>query len=166
MANSETVKYLDIMIDSLNKKQSMYNSLLDKTKSQSECISGKDYDDVNWPQFEVLMVEKDSVIESVTELDEGFDKVFARVKSELDSNKDAYKDQIKKLQELITVLTDTGVKISALEERNRQDIERIMTAAKAGIGKARKNMKVSSGYITSMYGGRVGTESTKIDSKN
>lgn len=166
MPNTETLKYLNIMIESLQKKKSMYELLLKKTSQQSDCIEGKDYESANWSQFEVLIIEKDSIIEKIDELDTGFDKVFDRVKRELDSNKDAYKDQIRELQKLITVLTDLGVKISTSEERNRQDIDRIMTAAKAGIGKARRNMKVTSGYIASMYGGGISPDSTKIDSKN
>lgn len=80
--------------------------------------------------------------------------------------KSGYKDEIHKLQALIGTLTDTGVKIGAAEERNRKDVDRIMTAVKAGIGKARKNMKASSGYIASMYGNQAAFDPTKIDSKN
>lgn len=165
MVNKETEKYLGIMIESLEKKQYIFNQIVEKTKFQSECISGKEHDDVNWPQFEVLMIEKESAIKKVDELDEGFDKVYLRVKNELDANKDDYKEQIKKMQELITALTDIGVTIAATEERNRQEIERIMTAAKAGIGKARKNLRATSGYITSMYGSNAAMESSQIDSK-
>ena len=54
--NNDTLKYLNIMIESLNKKLVMYGQLLTKTKSQSECISGKEFEDANWSQFEVLMI--------------------------------------------------------------------------------------------------------------
>ena len=166
MPNSETQKYLTIMIESLQKKQGIYESLLQKTISQSECLSGKDYESANWSQFEILIIEKNAAIEKVDEIDVGFDQLYDRVKKELDANSADYKDQIKELQILITNLTDIGVKIATTEERNRQDIDRIMTATKAGIGKARKNMKATSGYITSMYGGGMAPDSTKIDSKH
>lgn len=165
MAQAETVRYLDIMIDSLEKKQRLYEQLLEKTDSQSICIKEKDYEGANWPQFKVLMVEKDAIIETITGLDEGFEKAFARVKPELDRNKDAYSSQIKKLQENIKKLTDTGVGISAAEERNRQDIERIMTTVRAGIGKARKNIRASNGYIASMYANNSVSGISSIDSK-
>lgn len=165
MRNSETVKYLNIMIDSLEKKQGLMEALLKKTEAQNECIDKKDYESANWNQFEVLIIEKEELIDKIDQLDTGFDQVFDRVKTELDSNKADYADEIKKLQSLITVLTDIGVRIAASEERNRQNIDAIMTAAKAGIGKARKNMKATSGYITSMYGSAVAPDSTKIDSK-
>lgn len=166
MSNIETKKYLNIMIESLEKKKKLLDMLLSKTSKQSDCIAGKDYENADWEQFQVLMIEKDEAIDKIDELDSGFDQVFSRVKNELDNNKAEYVVEIKKLQELITSLTDIGVKISATEERNRQDIERIMTATKAGIGKARKNMKATSGYITSMYGNKANVESMKIDSKH
>ena len=165
MQNQETVKYLNILIENLEKKQKMYETLLEKTVRQNECVAGKDHESANWPQFEVLMIEKDSVIDKIDEIDAAFDSMFARVKPELDSNKDEYFAQIKKLQECITKLTDTGVKISSVEERNRSEIERIMTAAKAGIGKARKNLKATSGYIASMYGSAMAPDAFQIDSK-
>ena len=166
MRNEETVKYLNIMIESLEKKTSLLEQLHKKTVLQSECIAGKDSDDANWEQFDVLIVEKDSLIERIDELDMGFDNVFNRIKFEVEANKEDYKDEIHKLQALIGTLTDTGVKIGTAEERNRKDVDRIMTAVKAGIGKARKNMKASSGYIASMYGNQAAFDSTKIDSKH
>ena len=166
MKNTETVKYLNIMIDSLCKKRGLFETLLLKTESQDECIAGKNHEQANWAQFEVLMIEKESTIKAVDELDSGFEQVFERVKPELDRNKDEYREEIKTLQENISALTDLGVKIAAREERNSQEVDRIMTAAKAGIGKARKNMKATSGYITSMYGAVNTSDATRIDSKN
>lgn len=166
MQNQEIVKYLNIMIESLEKKALLLEQLHNKTVLQSECVAGKSYDDASWEQFDVLIVEKDSLIERIDELDEGFDQIFNRVKEDVSTNKELYKDQIHKLQKLITELTDMGVKISTAEERNRQDIDRIMTSAKAGIGKARKNMKASNGYIASMYGNAAALDPTRIDSKH
>lgn len=62
MRNEETVKYLNIMIESLEKKTSLLEQLHKKTVLQSECIAGKDSDDANWEQFDVLIVEKDSLM--------------------------------------------------------------------------------------------------------
>ena len=130
MKNTETVKYLNIMIESLGKKMGLFETLLLKTESQNECITGKNHEQANWAQFEVLMIEKESTIKAVDELDAGFEQVFERVKPELDRNKDEYIEEIKTLQENISALTDLGVKIAAREERNRQEVDRIMTAAK------------------------------------
>lgn len=165
MKSQEIVNYLEILIDNLEKKQRILDMLLEKTIKQNECIANKNQDNANWPQFEVLMIEKDSAIEKIDELDSAFESIFFRIKHELDSNKKDYLEYIKKLQNNITELTDIGVKIASIEERNRSEIDRIMTAAKAGIGKARKNLKATSGYIASMYGNAIGTDATQIDSK-
>ena len=165
MKNPETVKYFNIMIDSLYKKKGLFDTLLAKTEAQNDCISGKDHEQANWAQFEVLMIEKESAIKTIGELDAGFEQLFERIKPDLDRNKAEYREEIKELQMKISELTDLGVKIAAQEERNRQEIDRIMTAAKAGIGKARKNMKATSGYITSMYGMGNAIDAMKIDSK-
>lgn len=149
---NDSVKYLNIMIESLEKKERLMTLLLEKTELQGELINGKDYDDIDWAQFNIYMNEKESAIQKIDELDEGFDQVYKRVQKDLDEDASRYKDQIKKLQVLITSLTDTGVKIGAKENRNKTDIDRIMTAAKANIRSAKKNIKVSNDYIKSMYG--------------
>ena len=162
---SDTVKYLNIMIESLEKKERLMNLLLEKTELQGELINGKEYDDVEWPQFNIYMNEKESAIQKIDELDEGFDQVYKRVQKDLDEDASRYKDQIKKLQVLITSLTDIGVKIGAKENRNKTDIDRIMTAAKANIKSAKKNIKVSNDYIKSMYGNASVAGANMFDSK-
>ena len=162
---NETIKYLNIMIESLEKKEKLMTLLLEKTEAQGELIAGKEYDDVNWAQFTVYMNEKESAINKIDELDEGFDQVYKRVQPDLDEDAKRYKDQIKKLQVLITSLTDVGVKISAKENRNKTDIDRIMTAAKANIRSAKKNIKVSNDYIKSMYGNANVAGMNMFDSK-
>lgn len=162
---SDTVKYLNIMIESLEKKEKLMSLLLEKTEAQGELISGKEYDGVNWAQFTVYMNEKESAIQKIDELDDGFDQIYKRVQKDLDEDATRYKDQIKKLQVLITALTDIGVKISAKENRNKTDIDRIMTAAKANIRSAKKNIKVSNDYIKSMYGNANLSGMNMFDSK-
>lgn len=165
MGNKETINYLAMMIDSLDKKERLLLSLVNKTELQGNCLNGLDYEGVNWAQFEILMIEKEAIIGTIEELDDGFDKLYSRVKKELDANKENYVSEIGTMKACIEKLTEIGVKISTSEEKNRREIERIMTAAKVGIGKARKNIKASSGYITSMYRAGAGLESTNIDSK-
>lgn len=162
---NDTAKYLNIMIESLEKKESIMTLLLEKTEAQGELINGKDYDDVNWAQFNIYMNEKESAIKKIDDLDDGFDKIYKRVQKDLDEDATRYKDQIKKLQTLITALTDIGVKISTKENRNKTDIDRIMTAAKANIKAAKKNIKVSNDYIKSMYGNAQVAGMSMFDSK-
>lgn len=160
MQNKE---YVTIMADSLKKKKELLNTLLTKTKAQSELISGKEYADINWKQFEVYIEEKENAINRIVALDDGFEQVYNRTKEEIDANKALYANEIKEMQGLIKDVTDLGVTIQAAEERNRREIERIMTASKLEIKQAKKSLKVSTSYFNSMYGANVTPEPSQID---
>lgn len=160
MQNKE---YVTIMADSLSKKKELLETLLQKTKAQAELVTGKAHSDVNWKQFDVYMEEKDNAINRIELLDDGFEQVYERMKEEIDVNKALYADEIKKMQGLIKELTDLGVSISALEERNRKEIERIMTSSKLEIKQAKKSLKVSTSYFNSMYGTNLTPEPSHID---
>lgn len=160
MQNKE---YVTIMADSLSKKKEYLEVLLTKTKAQSELISGNNYDDINWKQFDVLIEEKENAINRIETLDDGFEQVYARMKEEIDVNRNLYVEEIKKMQALIKDLTNLSVAIQTAEERNRREIERIMTSSKLEIKQAKKSIKVSSSYINSMYGQRLNPEPSRID---
>ena len=160
MQNKE---YVTIMADSLKKKKDLLETLLEKTKAQSELIYGKDYADVNWNQFDVYIEEKDNAINRIVALDDGFEQVYNRMKEEIDANKNLYANEIREMQGLIKTVTDLGVAIQASEERNRREIERIMTASKLEIKQAKKSLKVSTSYFNSMYGTNITPEPSQID---
>ncbi len=147
---NETQNYLQMMIESLRKKDDVLTKIIEKNKAQAECIHDKEYGEIDWDRFNVLIAEKDTLIERINELDGGFQSVYDRIKAELDKNKDSYKKEIGELQELITKLTDKGVEIQTGEERNRARIERVLMGAKKEIRKSRKSMQAVSNYYKSM----------------
>lgn len=161
----ENKQYVTVMIDSLKNKNTLLEFLLSRTKSQEELIKGKKYDEINWKQFDVIIEEKDNAISRVESLDDGFQQLFDKMKEEIDQNRSLYASQIREMQDMIRSLTDLGMSIQALEERNRQEIERIMMSSKKEIKGAKKKLKVSGAYIASMYGGNIPPESTQIDHK-
>lgn len=161
MQNKE---YVNIMADSLSKKRELLETLLKKTQIQAELISGKEYEDINWDHFNVLIGEKDLAINNIEVLDDGFEQVFNRMKTEIDANKSLYVSEIKSMQENIKAITDLGVAIQAAEDRNRREIERIMTKSKKEIKNAKKSLKVSTSYFNSMYkNGGMAPEPSQID---
>ncbi|MBP5385159.1 MAG: flagellar protein FliT [Lachnospiraceae bacterium] len=147
---NETQNYLQMMIESLRKKDDVLTKIIEKNKAQAECIHDKEYGEIDWDRFNVLIAEKDTLIERINELDGGFQSVYDRIKAELDKNKDSYKKEIGELQGLITKLTDKGVEIQTGEERNRARIERVLMGAKKEIRKSRKSMQAVSNYYKSM----------------
>lgn len=57
-------------------------------------------------ELDANMEQKDGLIQKLTALDDGFETLYERVKEQLSTNKDAYKNQIKRIQELITKVTE------------------------------------------------------------
>lgn len=92
MSELSNASYVNIMVESLKKKQGLVNTLYEKTVSQSECIKGKEYDDIDWAQFEIYMNEKDSAIERINALDEGFEATYERVKETLNKEREEEND--------------------------------------------------------------------------
>lgn len=163
MANDK--KYLEIMIDSLNKKEKILDTIILKNEAQKECVSAREYGDIEWERFDVLLEEKETLIERLNELDDGFEALYERVRDELNENKSQYSAEIKTMQELIKRITDKGVTIQTTEERNRQLIERVMTSAKKDIKHSRKSLKAASDYYKSMSVMSRSSDPTQVDKK-
>ena len=130
-----TENYLQIMIDSLTKKGEYLDRILDKNSLQFDCIRNKEYEDIDWNVFNVLVAEKEAVIDRITEIDEGFSKIYERIRDDVLANKDKYRENVGRLQEIISELTDKGVSIQTGEERNRQIIEGIFNRTRKEIKK-------------------------------
>lgn len=147
---NETQGYVQMMIESLRKKDAVLSKIIEKNEAQAACIGEEGYDGANWDQFNVLLAEKDTLIEKVNELDNGFQSLYDRIRDELNANKDQYKSEIAQMQSLITTLTDKGTRIMTMEERNRAKLERVLMGAKKEIKQTRKSMQVVSSYYKSM----------------
>ena len=145
--------YLQIMIDSLNKKKELLKSIVEKNNRQRACIENKSFDDVDWNAFNVLITEKEFVIDRINKMDEGFQSLYDRVKEQINEGKEKYASSIKIIQGLIQEITDLGVAIRTSEERNRQLIETVMMGRKSEIKKTRNSLKVARSYFDTMRGG-------------
>lgn len=144
--------YLKIMIDSLVKKSEYLRDIIEKNNLQEKCIQGKDYDEIDWDAFNLLVTEKEILIDRINTMDEGFQSLYDRIKEQITDNKDKYKDEIATIQNLIRTVTDQSVEITTGEERNRRQIEKIMGARKKVIRGKRNSLKVAQSYYQSMRG--------------
>lgn len=164
--DNNTENYLQIMIDSLHKKDVLLDHLLEKNTAQLECVKGKAYEDVDWDVFNMLVSEKDVTIDKIIEIDEGFADIFDRIRDEVTENKARYKDRVLKLQELITTLTEKGAQIQAGEERNRQIIDSIFQKARQQIKTQRTSINAASSYYRTMSNSVVrAAEDSILDTK-
>ncbi len=144
--------YIQIMIESLTKKSELLDKIIRKNEAQNECISGKEYDDIDWDAFNLLVAEKETAIDRIVKMDEGFQSLYDRVKEQLATDKDKYADKIKEIQRLIEMITGQGVKIQTGEERNRKIIEKVLGDRKKFIRKSRSSLKVANSYAQTMSG--------------
>ena len=142
--------YIQIMIESLTKKSELLDKLIQKNEEQRACVTGKEFDEIDWDSFNLIVEQKQASIDRIVKMDEGFQSLYDRVKEQLNENRDKYADKIKELQRLITVITDQGVKITTGEERNRKIIEKVFGDRKKEIRKTRNNLKVANSYAQTM----------------
>ncbi len=144
--------YIQIMIESLTKKSELLEKLIQKNEEQHTCVKDKEFDEIDWDSFNLIVEQKQASIDRIVKMDEGFQSLYDRVKEQLNENKDKYADKIKELQRLITVITDQGVTITTGEERNRKLIEKVFDGRKKEIRRTRNNLKVANSYAQTMSG--------------
>ena len=144
--------YIQIMIESLTKKSELLDRIIRKNEAQHECIAGKGFEEVDWDDFNLLVAEKQTAIDRILKMDEGFQSLYDRVKAQLNEDKDKYTDKIKEIQRLIGIITEQGVKITTGEERNRKIIEKIFGNRKKEIKRTRNSLRVANSYAQTMSG--------------
>lgn len=136
--------YVDIMLQSLKKKEQVLKEIIDQNYRQREIledINGKAED------FDATVEEKAKLIEQLEQLDSGFQKLFDRMKEELEGNRETYADQIREMKQYIRSVTDKSIEIQAQEARNKD----LMTSKFASVKKQVKAMRKSSTAVNEYY---------------
>ncbi|MCX4350776.1 MAG: flagellar export chaperone FlgN [Lachnospiraceae bacterium] len=139
--------YLEILEESLKKKIVVLDEIEDYTTKQESLLR---QENVSMEELDANMEQKDELIQKLTDLDEGFETLYERVKEQLSANRDAYKDQIKRLQALITKVTEKSVSVQAKESRNKKLVEDYFTRKKSEIRQGRQASKTVLNYYKSM----------------
>ncbi|MBQ8147391.1 MAG: flagellar export chaperone FlgN [Lachnospiraceae bacterium] len=144
-----TIDYLKILEESLNKKISVLQALLEATRRQSVLAEEESLD---MDAFEGTMEQKDALLSQLTELDEGFENVFHGVEAELKDNKSKYRNEIERIQNSIRKCTDLSVELQALEERNKTKLAARFSVQQREIRQVKTSSKAASSYYKSMAG--------------
>lgn len=139
--------YVDIMIQSLNKKLQVLDRILELNGIQKTILEDAV---ATVEDFDKTVEEKAKLIEQMEQLDSGFEKLFARVKEELEANKEGYSDAIKTMQSCIRRITDKSMEIQAEEARNRELMVRKFAYVKDSAKNVRTNSKVATQYYKNM----------------
>ena len=149
MADTKGITYVRMMLDVLTKKEVYLKDLLTLTAEQEKILKLEEFDEES---FNSIIKQKDGIIKKLEELDNGFQAVYNRVAQELTANKEAYKEQILKMQGLISSVTDLGVKLTALEEKNRASLELLFQGRKNNIRQFKIGKQAADKYYKNMIG--------------
>lgn len=136
--------YIQLLIDSLGKKQEILNQLMQITTRQQTIIDSEGFEE---DEFLKTISLKEELIKSLDQLDRGFEMVYDRVREELNNNRMEYVYQITSLKELVTKVTDLSIKLQALEKRNRSKLEALLANKRKNI----KNSRLSNETVTNYY---------------
>lgn len=142
-----TENYLNVLEDSLQKKLQILAKIRDYNQRQEELFRS---DSVKLEKFDEYVEEKGALIDEVTALDNGFETLYGKVAEELKDNRKKYAEQIRRLQELVSRVTEESVSVQAQEARNKKLVEDYFRKQKLTIGQGRKNSKAAFDYYRNM----------------
>lgn len=134
---------LQLLIETLEKKERILQKILDKSKIQLE-VTEQEFLDAEC--FDQLVDDKEVLLEEMAKLDEGFDRTYERIRDELLQHKDEYKKEIAHLQKLIAKGVDLGAQISATEGRTKDKLVGSLKRTKKELAKKRVSSKIATDY--------------------
>jgi hypothetical protein len=142
-----TKDYLQIMIESLEKKIEILDKVVELDKRQLTISLQKPTD---MKAYNATMEEKGSLISELEKLDDGFTNTYELVKEEVTSNPQLYREQVLAMQELIQTAIEKGVTVEAQEKRNKQAMESMIGDRRAQIRQMRVSSSAASKYYRAM----------------
>lgn len=153
MTDAKGITYIRMMLDVLNKKEVHLKKLLEFTVEQEALLKAEEFDEA---EFTRVIEKKDGIIRKIEEFDNGFQSIYNRVAEEMKDNKLEYKSQIEEMQNLITKITDLGVKLTALESKNRATLEPKLKEKRQGIRQFKVSKQTADKYYKNMIGMQTG----------
>lgn len=143
----EAKDYVQILVDSLNKKILILEEILHQNILQAEAAGKETFD---MEAFEDTVDKKDELINNLTALDNGFEAVYNRVRDELMKNRSSYADQIRTMQQMVQQIADKSVEVQASEARNKNLVETALRNARKQFGQGMTSVKAASDYYKNM----------------
>ncbi len=153
--------YLNLLKDSLIKKEKNLNELIKLSEKQSEIVKAEN---VDWDEFTHIVDEKGVLIDEIMKLDDGFEALFSRIKDGLKENKENYKDIIVEIKKLVTSVTEKSADLEATERRNKTIIEAAFSNARKEIRQSKLGQKAAADYYNKMN--KINTIDPQLMDKN
>lgn len=139
--------YLNVMIQSLQKKVKILDEIMEKNKVQHQILEQEELDA---DAFEGNVQEKGELIDQINFLDEGFEELYGRVKAVIEKEKQEHKEEILLMKRLITEITEKSVTIQSEEIRNRRLVETRFAQERQKVKNRRATSAVAKQYYANM----------------
>jgi hypothetical protein len=139
--------YLKVLIESQNKKLRL---LEEAEQLDKEILLLIREEQADMDAIDANMTAKGDLIEKLDELDDGFESIYEKIRTDLQEHKELYKNEIRILQNQISQITEKTVKIRALEERSRREIEAFFENRKKKIRAEKSSVKIANAYAVNM----------------
>ena len=154
--------YVDIMLQSLKKKLTVLNHIIELNRQQKILL-----DDPNLPpeSLEQNLSDKDQMIRKLNELDEGFEELYNRVKDELQAQRAQYVSQISQMQDLIKEITEKSAMIQTQELRNKEKAMQKFSGIREQVKGVRNSQKVVKQYYQNMMKQNSYTGASVVDNR-
>lgn len=136
--------YISVLHGSLRKKLELIKKLLELTKEQNKILNAEK---VDIDSFERIVDEKEIQINEVLDIDKGFQNVFSKISNVIKEYPQQYRQQILEMQNFIRTITDIGIEIENLEQKNREKFNKFLASKRNDI----KDFKVSNKTAVSYY---------------
>ncbi len=136
--------YLEMLAASLEKKEQVLEAMLELTGQQEQILAEEELD---MEAFDKLLQKKQSYVERLEKLDQGFDQIYQRVREKIQKHPGKYRDRIQEMQGRIGQLTELGVSLEVQERRNKERFEFLVSASRSKI----RNYKVSNQAAAQYY---------------
>lgn len=153
--------YLKVLEESLSKKLTVLQALLEASNRQGELAEEEAFD---LDAFETTMDQKEELLSQLEKLDEGFESVFRKIETEVKENRELYKEEVGMLQQLIRQCTDVSVEIQATEARNKAKLSVKFADQQKELRQIKTSNKVAATYYKSMTNTQ-NTDSYYMDQK-
>lgn len=139
--------YLQILEDSLTKKLELLTGIEKKSLEQAALLRSEE---LSFQIIDENMDEKGRLIDEIQVLDSGFESLYDKIKAELLEHKDEYKEEIRRIQSLITRVTEKSTSIQAIEARNKAETELVFSRERKALQTKRNAMSIANDYYQSM----------------
>lgn len=162
MAENPNAVYVKILVDTLERKKEALEFLSVITKEQEGLLEAESF---SMEAFEGTLEKKEGLIQSLNQLEDGFEAFYKRLELILPKEKESHREELQRAQRLIGEITDLSVKLQAMEERNREKLTRVLMNQRQSIKSFKVSKKTAEKYYHNMANQHQEGQSYFLDKK-